>query len=407
MGFQLATVFFTDGFDLVDPYGAKIKYNGYIDGVNNIEFVAGKGGGKAIVSNNSGFSDNGALFSVRLPSQQSTLGVHIDYQQQAGAVGEFTWYLISLGQTPILQLRQINGSGYEGCFQVLGPGGALIATTSIATTPGAWTNIVLQVTFGASGSVSLYFNGAPALTDQPVPYNFAPYNQCDRAAWQWSAGFPPGILLDNYFIYDGAQYCGPCHVDSTLPDVDSPQTAWTPGATPPDNPGQYCYQMVDDTPASNLFGLAPDGDYSFITPGSADQLFGLDATQCYGLILGVGFNVCARLTGSSPADVNIVAQLTGGEIVLGSQTVAAPTYTWGASGQALPIQLTGYQTYQTCLALSPATNTNWVDGELSNGVFGVGDVINTSIRVTAFNVEKITSLSAFSFDCGSGSSYAY
>ncbi len=393
------TIYFIDGFDLVDYFRSFLKYiPGYSSQFDQGQMIAGNGGGQALNTFNSAFSANGVQYTKLLGTGVSTLGIHIDYQQGGGTVfAGYDWYRLSIGSSDILTITQRT----DGKLDFFGPGRARICTTVNPLVFGSWSNLIVLLSFGSTGSIRVLVNGVDALSPATQPFNSGAFFPT-AASFMWKGGFGPGISVDNYFLFDGLTNPGPCHVDSTLPFADSPATVWTPFVTSPDVVTPNCTPMVNDT-AGRLTGGAPDGDYTYISPSAVNnQLFQMFQTRCYGLILGVALNVCGRPnTGFSPQEFGYVVQLSQG-----LQSVGA--------GQLLNVgaiasdpHLTDYQTEQVVMPLSPATGTNWTDAEISNGAFGVAAVSgNLNLRVTAFNLEKITSLMPQPFNCG-GSNYSY
>jgi len=392
----IQTLYFVDGFDLVDYDRAFLKYNGYVQGFNQGSIISGNGGGNAIATFNSAFDPVGAQFS-RIFGLVSTLGIHMDYQQFGGSSwGAYDWYTVTAGDgTVILKLHQ----RIDGLLDVIGPGG-LIATTIVPLNLGKWNNLVILLAFGTSGSVSIFINGVQGFAVAAEPCNFGT-DPPDRAQFFWDAGFgPPGIALDNYILYDGLANIGPCHVDSMLPISDSPATVWIPGATSPDVPSSQCWEMVNDS-EGRFPGEGPDGDFTYVSAvATANQTFQMQRSPCYGVVLGVALNVCGRpLTGFSPQQFNFIAILSAGTQSVGTGILVS------IGAISTTPQLADYQTVQACLPLSPATGQTWIDAEITNGNFGFGS-IEVKQRITAFNIEKITSLTPQPFNCG-GASYSY
>lgn len=390
-------LYHVDGFDLVDYPRVFLKYNGYTSQFDQGQMTAGNGGGNAFVSFNSAFSVNGGQWTKILGSSVSQLGVHLDYRQFGGSTFS-TWdfFKVSVGSTDLLTVHQ-RGDGH---LQFFGPLSGLIATTVNPIVLGAWSNIVMLLSFGVTGSLQVFINGVNALAVAIEPANFGSSNP-DRATFFFNAGFgPPGITIDNYFLFDGASNPGPCHVDSLLPIADSPSTVWIPAVTSPAVITPSCTGMVNDV-LGRFPGEGPDGDFSYMIPSVAgNQSFQMAASRCYGLVLGVALNACGRPnTGFSPQQFNFVVQLSAGLQVVGTGTLV------NVGAIASDPHLTDYQTVQALMPTSPATGGNWVDAEITNGAFGVGS-IELQQRITAFNLEKITSLTPQPFSCG-GASYSY
>ena len=388
----IQTLYFVDGFDLIDYNRAFLKYDLYHDGFNQGDVVTGNGGGRALNTNNSAFDPTGAQW-IRSLSSPSTLGIHIDYNP--AALGTWNWYTVSIGSTVLFTIHQRG----DGRLDFLGPLAGLIATTVNPLPVATFSNLVILLTFGTSGSLQVFVNDSNALSVATEPVNFGSFFP-DRAGYFWNAGFGPGMTLDNYFLYDGLANVGPCHVDSMLPTADNPNTVWIPGVTSPRVVTPTCFPMDNDD--AGLFpGGAPDGDFSYISPvPSGNQLFTMQASRCYGNVLGVAVNACGRPnTGFSPQQFNFVVQLSAGLQVVGTGTLL------NVGSIASDPHLKDYQTLQALMPVSPASGGTWVDSEITNGAFGVGS-IELQQRVTAFNLEKITSLRAEPFNCG-GASYSY
>ena len=391
----IQTLYFVDGFDLVNYDEAFLKYNGYVDGFNQGAMIPGNGGGNALITFNSAFDPVGALF-CKILGFVSTLGIHIDFKQSSGVTwGVYDWYTVNFADGSVcMKIHQ----RADGLMDFHGPAG-LIATTVVPLIVTAWSNLVILVTFGTTGGVQCFINGINAFSAASEPCNFGS-SLPDRAQFFWNAGFgPPGIAVDNYFLYDGLENVGPCHVDGLIPISDSPATVWIPGATSPDTPGSTCASMVNDTFARP--GGAPDGDYTYMSPvATGNQTFQMQRSPCYGVVLAVAMNACGRpIVGFSPQQFNFVLILS-----LGLQSVGTGILVSIGAIDSNP-ELKDYQTVQTCLPLSPATEQTWLDAEITNGNFGVGS-IELNQRHTAFNLEKITSLTPQPFNCG-GASYSY
>ena len=394
----IQTLYLVDGFDLVDYNRIFLKYNGFHSAFDQGGMIPGNGGGLGMTTFNSAFSSVGGQWTRNFGTSVPSLGIHLDYQQDGGTLfSVWDFYRVSVGGTDLFTIHQL-ATGY---LQFFGPLRSLIATTiNPIALGGAWNNFVILLQFGTSGSLQVFMNGSNALAGGIVPVNFGGFNP-DSATFFFNAGFgPPGIALDNYFIYDGLSNVGPCHVDSLLPVTDSPSTVWTPAATSPDTPSATCAPMIND--AEGRFpGGGPDGDFTYITPSvTGDQTFQMQPSRCYGRVLGLALNACGRPnTGFSPQEFNFIAILSNGKNVVGTGTllnVGAPT------GVTF---LTDYQTIQAFMLLSPASGGTLVDSEITNGAFGIGS-IELQQRITAFNLEKITSLNGQPFGCG-GSSYSF
>ena len=393
-------IYHVDGFDLVDYFRSFLKYiPGYVSQFDQGAMISGNGGGQGLATFNSAFSSLGVQYAKQLPPGTSTLGIHIDYQQYLGSsFSVFDWYKLSIGSSVLFTIHQRS----DGRLDFLGPGRALITTTVNPLVLASWSNIIILLSFGTSGSLQVLVNGVNALPVASEPFNSGAFFPT-TATFFWNAGFgPPGIAPDNYFLFDGLTNPGPCHVDSILPFADSPATVWSPAVTSPDVITPNCTPMVNDT-AGRGTGGEPDGDYTYIFPSAVNnQLFQMFPTRCYGLILGVAMNVCGRPnTGHSPQEFGYVVQLSQGLQPVGSgQLLNVGSFTGDP-------HLTDYQTEQVIMPLSPATGTNWTDAEISNGAFGIAAVSgNLNLRVTAFNLEIIRSLTPQPFNCG-GSNYSY
>lgn len=388
-----------DGFDLCDYGRVFLKYNRYADGFNQGNVVSGIGGGQAVQSFNSAFDPTGAQF-VRQYDSQPVWGLHFDYMQAGGSgvvtPRAFEFYRITLAGALFFSLHQRN----DGRFDMFGPGSALIGTTAIGITPNVNVNVQVLINFGTSGSVQVLFNDSNALgVVTSIPFNFGA-SLPDTHMWFWNGGFgPPGIQLDNYVVWDGQPgdsfgnaFPGPMSVTSLEPNTDDPSTLWTPSS------GTTCVPMVNDF--TNRFpGESPDGDFTTIAPSTlAAQGFLMKTSPCFGLVLGVAMNACARPL-SAPQLLDFQVGIGGNIYVVGNATVSTPFF---PRPGGVPPQLQNYQTYQVLVGNSPASGSNWNDAEINGASWGLGAGVSPNQLITAFYLEKVTSLRPQPFNCGGG-----
>lgn len=385
---------FVDGFDVCEYNQVALKYEGYDQGFDQGFVTGGRdGAGNSMEILNTGF---GEVSYTKILDPQSRWGFHADVQFAGSHFATVDWYLIAAvdpgtgAVVPILTLR-ILPSGLMSIMQ--SATGVAIATTSTPITANAWHTIEFRCDF--PGQAVLKIDGTQAASGSVGSGVALP----SRLTFRWQVFGPPSIIVDNYVIFDGqgssfTDFLGRVRVTSLLPTADV-QTAWTPSA------GAGAYAKVNDA-----FGTphgAPDGDWGYISPASAaDQLFDVQPSPCFGLNFAVAANVCAR-PGSGDQSLSVICQLSRTRQVLG-------TVTFTPVGQVNPnadAALTNYFTQQVIAEENPDTGDVWIDAQITNAWFGLRALTaNQPIRVSAFYLEKVTSLAGLPYTCGGGS-YAF
>jgi hypothetical protein len=392
----------THGFDLCDGNGAVLFFDSYEASFMQDSMVTGRDGlGQAIWLFNTAFGEADFLDEL---DPQPIWGFHMDYQMSGTVVGgaspEMEFYRIYNDTgTPIMSLYQRG----DGLMEIWNNGGSIAVSNILYPfVPGTWATLELYGTFsiGSDNTIELRQNGVQIAKVTGVNWGIAgtaefPYIM----GFRWAGFGPPGIQVDNYIVYDGqvdgpqaiATFTGRVRITSLYPQSEL-QTAWLRNAN------VVNYPNVADRPDAGYSGV-PDGNGTYIypPPSEADQFFGIGRSPCYGLVLGLSVNFVAAPQDESYCTCDVLLQEQGTNYDLAEFDMDGPSN----DGEA-----PGYSGYQVCLETSPATSTNFVDGEISSAFWGLGSTVGTDFLVTQFFLEKVVDLTGKPYTCGQAS-YAY
>lgn len=376
-----------DGFDLADAVNVKLKYLGYNASFDQNTLVAGRDGfghGFAIVNTAFGFASYFDLFTM----PASAWGWHCDIQIKQARFADTTIYEWIASASTITPVQLVLRLQLDGRLRLVnGFNGATVATSVGALSLDTWYTFEVSATFGGSGVCTVKVNGATFLSGA----GFGDGGLPDTLGFRYETFGPPALELDNYVLWDNTDdsshfvapsFPGRLRVDSLLPtsDVIKPWAAV---------PGPNAYAMVNDD--VGRAGGSPDGDSTYITPAGSTrtQFFNMAPSPCYGAVYGLALNACARPAG--PAyPLNFRCQIGNTPFTLGSQT--PPN--------------SAYRTIQALAAFRPDNGDVWNDPTITDAYWGLSTNAAALARVTAFYLEKITSLTPQPFDCGS-SSYSF
>lgn len=385
------------GFDLCNYQGAALGFKGFHQTFNQGSIITGRDGiGGALFIENTAF---GTVDYLDIIDPQGTWGFNMDWQWSGGSQPDMVWYTIGLTGSTLMSLKLRS----DGTMDILGPTGSVLrntGSTSTGFTPGQWCTLELKAVFGTSGSVQLWKNGTLAATVSGV--NFGAVNP-DRMGFQMTGFGPPGLVIDNYLIWDGqsgdpftGQY-GRQRILSIEPVEDLQAGEWQPSTPGPS------FAMVDDF--DGTAGGSPDGDATYLKAlgTGPDAVFEMATSPCQGLILSLIWNACLRPDPSTATPtVDLVFIPTLSTLVVGSKAVVAVGY---LNTDAQPATI-DYFTYQQPVPLNPNTGQGWGDTDIANAAFGVGAAASPDVRLTSFYLEKVIDLTGKPFDCGGGT-YAF
>lgn len=403
---------FIDGADYFDFPGADFKYLDYSTfGQGSVD--AGRGGtpstgaGRSLTITNTAF---GVYSRTKVVSSGNTkvwgfnfkitggngVGTSIFQRWESGAsinVGgldpnsntQLSLFLVATSQTTgVIKL-------YTGGTGVNANPGTLIASPSQVFTKNVWYYIEFVVQFGAHGSIAMYVDDVDdVLAYSDTNINVGTVNP-DRFTRRWQSFGSEGYSIDNLYIDDSTRR-GPVRISAHFPSGDGLKQ-WTP------NSGTQHYPLVyDGTPGySTVLAAAPDFDTTYVqaaADGLAD-LYSISVDPCYGKILGLAANACARKVAGSAADLDLIARVPDLTVfTLGSGSLP--------SGSPTP----AYVTLQAIVEASLFTGGTWTDRELLNTLWGVRASGPGTRRVTQFFLEKVVGLRGLPYDCGA-QSYAY
>lgn len=395
-----------DGFDYCDYKGSALKYL-YAASSDQGAIIPGNGPGRAWWIFNTGFGE--AFYNKVLDPQAFwCMGMDWSYQNQGG-LGDNTppvvrWYRIGNLAGSVLELRTRADFRLDIVAGTLCTSpGLILDTTRDAFPLNTWGFLEFKATFGATVGYELWYGGSilkrsdgSDLTASGLGLGTVAIP--DRLSLYWKAFGNKGVAVDNYYILDGqpglSDRLGPCRITSLQPAVDD-VIDWTRNAI-----GSK-FVAVADNNAVSPFPIAPDGDTSYIAPNfdNARALFGLEKSPCYGLVRGIAINMCSRPTLGS-ASIQGVVRDKG---VLYDIDVTKPVNPVGHYFNH-PGQTDNYFVQQAIAELSPVTGSEWLDSELSNGLWGCRGSLNQ--RLTALYLEKLVDLAGKPFTCGQ-SSYSY
>lgn len=386
----------TRGFDECDYNGAALSFAGFTRTFNQGSMVTGRDGiGQALFVENTAF---GTVNYIDIFDSQSTWGFNMDFQWSGGSQPNMVWYTIGYLGTVLFSLK-LRADGTMDLLDSLGSVLVNTGSTSTGFSPGQYCTLELKVSFGVSGTASLWKNGVLAANKNAINFGST---LPDRMGFQMTGFGPPGLIIDNYLIYDGqpgfnGQY-GRQRILSILPTADLQGGEWLP--TPP-GPS---FATVNDHNGST--GGSPNGDVNYIKGQATgpDAVFTMAASPCSGLILGLSWNACARpdpTVGTPGLDFVYIPTLV--TIVVGHKPVTAV----GQLNPDAPVATDNYFTYQVPKETNPNTSSGWLDQEIPDGAFGVGASASPDQRVTAFYLEKVIDLTGKPFDCGGGGVYSF
>lgn len=400
---------FCDGFDLVDEGGALAKYDlnytflqaSVVAGAPGPPNSGPDGLAYFLFNTSFGFADFTHIWDSGL---QTTVGFSMALQVNVGGTGGATNPVGPIGEW----FRFGNPSGTQvtlkfaggGHLEILAPSGLLIATAAYTFINNTFYQLEMKT--GQHG-YEMRVNGATVAHGGSI--TSASY---DRATFRMAQGGPPGIVIDNFVLWDDrpgdgyADFIGPVKITTLFPIANINQ-AWAPSGTTPQQ-----YLALRDKTFEDPNG-APDGDASYLTPTAVTpQLVSMSAytnhanVPCYGKILSVAFNACARTIGvDSILQFQILTKAT--PHVVGQVTIGP----WVYPTNPFNSFMNGFVTRQVIAAVSPESGSTFVANELQNAQFGLKITAgNENMRVSQFYIEIITSLDGGPYSCG-GASYSY
>ena len=405
----------TRGYDVCDYAGVALSYNVAGQYTNSQgEIIPGPTAGNAwwIFNTAFGQADYVDIFDAQ---QTWIVGFHFQLANEGGALGTpvVNWFQFgnSGGSIIGLQTNSDQTISIVSGINSLWGAGVELSRSANPLNLGQWYYLEFKVTFGNNGSFELKLDGADVPAEQP-PYpafmtdpnvNVKALNGLlpDRVTQRFQNFGSQGVVFDNMYVCDGTgaapynDFLGPCQIYTLLPTSDQLNTGWTPSTAGP------LYPMVNENS-----GEHPDGDTTFISPGSGGvyATFGMGTCPCTGKIFAVTFNMCARPVGGSPFLGALYQTGTTPSVVVPQVTLAATGNGLGQNGAPTM----DYATYQVITTAEPLTGNPWTAGLIGQGFFGVAADTGTNERVTQFYLEVLTSLQpAIPFGCGGPGSYSY
>lgn len=395
--------------DAAGGYGASLKYSPQKAPLPNANIGVGRYGGQA-------YYFNTASSQIVYPRVISGLGSQVFDSRNIlcvnGRQGEtIIWRYAQAGLTIGCATLGLDGRiriyrGGTGADSGLGTA-VLLYTSSAVLAINTWYSLDMAWSFPASGngSMSLYINDALDTGNPGHPSVPAVVwgGQPDRFAMCWGQNVSTGILTSDIVVSDNTPglntgRLGPCQVALYLPIGDAIPPGWmrfTLGTATSDA------GVVNELPGHSEEGPAPDGDYSYITTGSAGKVdmynlgYRSGATvvpglNCYASILGLAWNACAQEPASTAQNLVVIPNPSNGmQYTLGSPVIA-PAYSVG----------------QVISETAPDTGQRWTDGYAGGAWWGI-ESTNGAPRVTQMMLEKITTTRGVPYNCGNLSSYTY
>ena len=430
---------FVDGFDVCGETGSLMKYNGFVahDSFLQVGIVTGypspasppaKSGpypGQAQWLVNTAFGQGNVQKIFTEPPPSSGIWGAIFYWKMLPAgFGPFSgpaapginpfmdWYRISNSSQDVVVFRVLP----DGTWQIRDRHANIVHTTQ-SFTMGQWYRVEFKFQF-PSGTWELRIDGTKDGGD--ANYNWDISTIPDRFNHRWQGFGPPGIVMDDYVIWDGDttetdknnDFLGPIRITTIWPIKDV-NDGWSHviGRSTGSAPASGAF-ACQDLPFAYGGGPAesgdnsPDGDLTYIFPNGvgANQLFQMLQSPCFGRNLAIAVNWNAKPVGATQA-TDAVCRITRSLRNLGFKTL---TDVGNQFQQFIPAQF-GYQTYQVISTVSTETNTFWTDAEINNGSWGVQVHVGTTPnqRVSQFYIEKVTALDGRSFTCGGGGPYSF
>lgn len=293
-------------------------------------YAAGRFAGYAIdVASNSLAKtfDNQATFAIGFAHQPS----------RPDMPGTFFWFSDSAGQVPV-QLGWQNAT----TLVVSNGQGTALGTVTVANATG-WHGYGLQVTFGPTGSLTLYLDGVAVLTLTNV--------RCcgnNSTTTAYAINFTSNnahCYYDDVYLCDTqgsthTGYLGDLRVMTWVPTADGSHTDFAPST------GTSHYACVDEVPANS------DTDYVSSSTIGATDTYKTPGATITGSVAGVQIAMTARKDDA------------------GSRTVG---FMVGASQQGASVALsTSYTTYRTAvMETNPVTGVGWTQSDLQTQEFGV------------------------------------
>lgn len=412
-----------DGFDLCDTLGARLKYYGYAADFIQASMVAGRPGpsasgqnGQALYLFNTAFGS--AQFPYIWPSgDQAVVGFHMDWRIQS-IPGNLTTTPIGTAMRWLDLSNPTDGlicslaTSASGTLRLLNSSGLNIGSTDPAHPFyfDTWYTLEARLTFGVAAGWSVRVNQQTVMQSPSSVDNRRP----DRIAFRWQGFGPPGLMLDNYVVWDGqttgdgiTDFLGPCRVTALWPTSDLNQV-WVP------HPGPTRYEMLGDLPFSEPghpidANGSPDGDDSYVRSAANPLLLNMSQSYdrlispCFGKNIAVAINAVARpiSTGQQLQAVCKPINITYVLGLLGISQFPGTRFT-GTDRPALQ----NYANYQQITGISPATMDVWTDAEIQSAAWGFGIGSTDNINVTQAYLEKLTSLLPQRYTCGGGN-YSY
>lgn len=367
---------FVDGFDFCSVVGSEYKYI-VPPSFKQVFMRDGRAGppSRCIEIANTAFGETD--WTCNIPGAAlSTAGFHMNLKIGPNRFMFCDWYVFG----SVLAIRLL-ANGHLQFLHV--PSGTILDTTAAPLVLDQWYTAECKVVFGTSGSAEMRLDQATVLS---VPhFNFGAVANISSVTHRWQVFGPPSLFVDDYVVWDGqpgniSDFIGPLRVTSLLP-IDDAFLSWVPSS------GAVAYAMVNDN--LGRAGGSPDGSGTYITPATRAQLFDMQPPPCFGRNLAVVENI-AMIPNGADRSVDGVVQLGAHLYTLGSPTTTGNVY----------------RTYQAISEMSPDTGDYWTDVEIANGWWGVRAPATDPTRVTAFYLEKVTSLSNLPYNCGGGN-YAY
>ncbi len=367
---------FVDGFGLSSLNRVSIKYNAFSNSFFQATFVPGPGGeGRAFCLINTAF---GSVDFYNRFSRRDMWGVSMDIQWTQLGVGtplqQMDFFRFLVGSHVLLGIRQLA----NGRLALVNESGFQFATGSAPTIVlEQWYRLEIQATFNAGGAVQVKLDGVTVINFAGIPFS----DTADTLGFRFQQFDRPGLAIANMIWYDSVAgdefvtWPGPVRVNSLLPTADY-QTTWTPSS------GPDCWAMVNDFfPARDP---APDGNSTYILPVSGAQYFEVQASPCFGRVMAVAINCCSDSTAGDLALSALCEPLTTPHVV-----------------GVIPVQgSAGYLTQQVFATVNPDTGGNWIDSQISGALWGVSAGAGAPLRLTAFYLEKVTSLTPQPYTCG-------
>jgi len=384
---------FLDGFDLTD--NPDLKYSPVLPFVLQTSISGRDGKGLAFNPYSSGGADD-VWWKILDVKTRWNIGFDICWLNEfvSTTLAGTDFYWCAAGSTVVFSLAAATdgrlvaraGRQEDGAAVLATSVNPLIQASSVALgQPNIWQLIEIQV---GGGSFEVRWEGNPVLSGTS-----SLLTGIDRHAFVLkTSGLGGGFAIDNYWICDDqpglSGFQGRSRITSVAP-IQSNGAQWILAA------GTSLVDAVTDT-----HGNQPDGDVSYIIPhaiGSFQQ-YQLAKPPCYGLILGLALNLCAKPPG--------LGTKLSGRISRSSNVFSlAPAFDIVDSGSSLSsnAQVHGYRTYQAISETNPQNGLVWNDGDLAAALWGPYAENATGVRVTQVYLEKLVTLNVSRrFNCGQG-----